>query len=552
MGGVSFISLFLISSVQGRYMFKIAFLIGAYSYLIFLLGMSGFLYKNFVVLLSYLYILFSLFILRKELIFLKLKDIRKIQLGYIEIFSLILLVMMSAVALIGVFSPELSFDALWYHLTLPKLYLLNHSIYYIPGTLLYYSDMPKLTEMLYIGALSISNEILAKFIHFLFGILTLIAIYKISQKFFSKNISIVVSLVFYSNLVVGWESITAYVDLSRTFFETMAFWGFVNWVESKKIKWLLASAVLVGLAISTKLIALGSLLIFAVLIAYVLFSRKKEIKNVVLHILLYSLVSLIMILPWFVFSFVNTGNPLYPFFDNRIGLAINFTISLKNLVSDIINLFLYSSDPTSPLYLIILPVLIFLFNKASQKVKLLYIYSFCSLLVWFITPKIGGGRFILPYLPVLSLIAVYPLTVTKDKYFKYLILLIIFIIATTSIGYRFLANKKFIPVILGQETKEKFFSSNLNFNFGDFYDTDEYFSKNIKKTDTVLLYGFHNLYYINFPFVDSSWVKKGDRFNYIAVLNSSLPKRFNKWNLIYYNKVSHVKLYTLNKRKWIY
>ena len=88
--------------------------------------------------------------------------------------------------------------------------------------------------------------------------------------------------------------------------------------------------------------------------------------------------------------------------------------------------------------------------------------------------------------------------------------------------------------------------------YGDFYDTDNFFKKNIRKDDVVLLYGFHNLYYVDFPFIDSSFVKKGDRFNYVALQKGELPKRFSNWNLIYYNSKTLVKLYSFNGQKWIY
>ena len=107
-------------------------------------------------------------------------------------------------------------------------------------------------------------------------------------------------------------------------------------------------------------------------------------------------------------------------------------------------------------------------------------------------------------------------------------------------------------MIIGKQTKADFLSSNLNFSYGDFYDTDGYFKKNIKTTDRVLLYGFHNLYYVDFPFVDSSWVKKGDIFNFIATQNTILPKRFYYWNLVYSNPKTHVNLYTLGEQKWVY
>src|SRR6185369_9240613 len=118
---------------------------------------------------------------------------------------------------IGVLGPEVGFDALWYHLVLPKLYLVHHEVFFIPGGLLYYSAMPKLAEMLYVGGLSFGNEIVVKCIHFIFGLLTCFALYKLQRKFFTPLIALIGVVVFYSNLVFAWESASAYIDLIRAF-----------------------------------------------------------------------------------------------------------------------------------------------------------------------------------------------------------------------------------------------------------------------------------------------------------------------------------------------
>ncbi|MEK9178287.1 MAG: hypothetical protein AAB801_00740, partial [Patescibacteria group bacterium] len=121
-----------------------------------------------------------------------------------------------------------------------------------------------------------------------------------------------------------------------------------------------------------------------------------------------------------------------------------------------------------------------------------------------------------------------------------------------SIGYRTLANGKFLNYLLGKETKAEFLTKNLNFSFGDFYDTDGFFRKNVKKDQTVLIYGFHNLYYADFRFIHSSFVKKGDRFSFIATQDSELPSRFKFWDLIYTNELTNVKVYSIGGIKWTY
>lgn len=534
-------------------MFSFAILIGIYSYLIFTLGLLGIFYKANIVLTTLIYGLLVFYFYRKkirrELIsgFELLKQIRKTNTkiakrNWLFVIGFSILVFQGIVNLIGTMGPELGFDALWYHLTIPKIYLQSHSASYIPGGLLYYSAMPKLTEMLYVVGLAFGSEIYAKLIHFSFGILTLIALYFLSRKFLSKTYSLLVLVLFYSNLVVGWMSISAYIDLARTFFEIMALWGFINWIEGKEKKWFILSTVMLGFAISTKLLAVGSLLIFSLLILYFFSRRKINIKTVSIGLLDYWVIGLSVVVPWLVFSYIYTGNPVYPFFTNIYPIKFNF-----NLINPL-NL----SDPISPLYTIFLPITLVLYKKFKFPLKIVALYSFIAIIIWYITPQTGGGRFILPYLPAFSLITVAIISQINQAALRNIFIGSIVILALFSLIYRGAANSRYIPVILGQQSKSQFLTNHLNFSFGDFYDTDGYFTKKIKKTDTILLYGFHNLYYVNFPFLDSSYVKKGDLFNYIAVQGNNFPERFRFWNLIYYNNKTNVRLYYMGGLKWVY
>ncbi len=535
-------------------MFALAILIGLYSYLIFFLGISGLLYKNVVFALSSLYFIIGVILFRDKLTVF-LKNLKKT--FYLrDKFSLILiffLIVQIIVNFIGVLGPEIGFDALWYHLTLPKIYITYHSIFNIPGNLLYYSDMPKLTEMIYVPALMFGNSTLAKFTHFIFGILVLFVLYRLSRKFLPRNFSLLVLLVFYSNLVVGWETISAYIDLSRTFFELTALFGFIEWLEQKNSKKLILSALMLGFAVSAKVLALESLLIFLILLFIIALKEKIRLFIFLKNSFLFIFFSLAVPLPWFIFSFINTGNPLYPFFDNSVNTGTNFSIpDVLNFPKDIINLFLFSSDPISPFYLISVPLVLLIIFKTGKRIKIIFAYSLLALFFWYITPRVGGGRFILPYLPAFSFISVYAVFFIKNKNLKWFLVFVIFIIFFSSVGYRFMANKRFIPVILGKESKSSYLTAHLNFSYGDFYDTDGYFASHIKKSDNVLLYGFHNLYYVDFPFTDSTWVRKGDKFNYIATQNTVLPSKFNSWVLVYVNPVTHVKLYKDGGKEWVY
>ena len=535
-------------------MFSLAIFIGIYSYIIFFLGIFGLLTNGTVQVVSCIWLIVFLFVKRKSIQGF-INKLRETRFNYKKIYYFTplflftsLLILQALVNLIGAVGPELAFDALWYHLTLAKLYLLHHMIYPIPGNLLYYSEMPKLGEMLFIGALSFGNEITAKVIHFLFGILIAISLFKFSRKFFNQTISLLIVVIFYSNLAVDWESITAYIDLIRTFFEVLALWAFINWNKSQKNKWLVVSGLMMGFAITAKLLVIGSFFILFLLLVAVFLSKRKSLKELLLGCFIFSVSAVIIPLPWFIFSYLNTGNPVYPFFSPLYEVTSN-PANFFQIIPDLWNLFIYSADPISPIYLLFLPLLFVVYSKMRKEIKIIIWYSGLSLLLWYFTPRTGGGRFILPYLPAFSFVsgAIYSELLKKAgtewKFIAKLLLSLIVFVSLISIGYRGVTNTKYLPIIFGQETKETFLAKHLNFQFGDFADTDNYFANHIRSSDTVLLFGFHNLYYVDFPFIDNTWVKKGDAFDYIASQNTKLPPRFANWHLIYSNDKTMVKLF---------
>lgn len=534
-------------------MFAVTILIGIYAYVIFAIGILGLLYTPVLGIITIIFFIYILIEWRINIVY-SLKNIsfKNIVRHKTIVCILFIIIAQACVNLLGTFGPELGFDALWYHLTIPKIYLINHAVTFIPGGLLYYSAMPKLVEMFYIPALAFGSEINAKLIHFLFGLLSVVALYKLAKEYVPVKIAIIICAIFYVNLVVAWQSITAYIDLGRTFFEVMALWGFILWQKTRKKQWLIESAVIIGLAIATKLLAVGSIVIFTLLIL----AESKSRKNIHLGktIVMYWFVSMLIVLPWLVFSFMNSGNPIYPFFTKLYPFSLSIDLLHPlTFIKDFWTIFVVGADPLSPLYLIALPLLFLTYKTFTPEQKTVLLYVLSALLLWYITPRSGGGRFLLPYLPALSLlVGIILLHVEKNKILHATLLSAIIIVSASSIGYRAVANAKFIPVLIGKETKKDFLTKYLNFSFGDFYDVDGYFSNALKPTDRVLLYGFHNLYYINFPFIHKSWAKKGDTFTYIATQNAALPNRFRYWNLVYVNNKTNVSVYTLGGQQWVY
>lgn len=531
-------------------MFELGLVIALFSYCIYFLGIAGLLYTN--ILIGFSFFFWIIFLVWKS------KDIKAYVVGifrqkyyFIFLICIIYLLLQAIINAVGLFGPEIGFDALWYHLTLPKLYLMYNGIFHIPGAILYYSDMPRLTEMLFTAGLSFGSDFWARIFEYGFGILTCIVLYKIGRKFLSNRWAILLPVIYYSNLVVGWESFSGYIDLSRTFFATLGLLAFLTWTEKKEQKYFVYAALFIGVTIATKLLALADIGVYAV----ALFFYEKQ--SVALSLRLKRIATFIFLallgpLPYFVFAFVHTGNPIFPLFSHTVSLGITWQIfNPLFLVRALWTTLAQASDPINPFYLAIFPFIIIFWKKLWHEIPLLVIFALGGLIAWYITPQTGGGRYILPYLPVLSVVGVYIVS-SLSKGYQRAFILFIFLVALISLGVRGAANVKFLPVIFHRETEAHFMQNHLQFNLGDFYDIDGYFAKHIKSTDRVLLYGFHNLYYVNFPFIDGNWAQKGDLFNYVAVQGAGMPDRFKYWDLVYFNNTTQVRLYWLKGQMWRY
>lgn len=422
---------------------------------------------------------------------------------------LFLIFITALINLIGVFIPETAFDALWYHLTIPKLYLAVGKIYHIPGGLLYYSELPRLIEILYIPLLKYLGDIGPHLLSWGSGIGAAIILYLLSRKFhLSRLSSLIACAVFYVTPLVSWQSGSAYVDLPRTFFEVLALYFVID------KKFLLAGLV-TGLAFSTKTLALGSVL---PLFLIILLTAKKARPCI-----LYLVSCVFVAAPWFLSAYLNTGYPLYPIGVGILDPRHNLNLDIWNIpkmAKEFVDLWLFPEDPISPIYLIILPFLLLSLSKllafrpAAQRgsqVSLLT-YCFITFIVWYVTPRTGGGRFILPYLPAWSVLVAAIIAVQKRELIKQGLVLLVIIISLINLAYRFFVLSKTIPYLSGRQTKIDYLCKNLDTQTA-FVDCQNSFS-NRKPPDLVYVLGYHNLYYINFPFVHETWYR-GEKFDFV-------------------------------------
>jgi len=236
-----------------------------------------------------------------------------------KIFLLGLLAVLFVSIVILSIVPPVSKDALVHHLAVPKLYLDNGGMYEIP--FMPFSYNPMNLDLLYLIPLHYGNDIIPKFIHFFFALLTGWLIFDYLKRRISTMYGLIGALFFLSIPIIVKLSITVYVDLGLIFFSTASLFLLLSWMKNGfRMRTLVFSAVLCGLAMGTKY---NGLVIFFLLTLFVPFlhsrynqGRSPDFFRSAGQGLVFFFIALLIFSPWMIRNYKWKNNPIYPLYDN--------------------------------------------------------------------------------------------------------------------------------------------------------------------------------------------------------------------------------------------
>ena len=244
--------------------------------------------------------------------------------------------------------PPVSRDALTHHLAVPKLYLNHGGIYEIPSII--FSYYPMNLDLLYMVPLYWGNDIIPKFIHFVFALLTAGLIFNYLKQRTDTVWALFGALFFLSLPVIVKLSITVYVDLGLVFFSTAAILMLMRWLESRfQTKFLLLAAICCGLALGTKYNGLIVLFLLTLFIPFAFISKSKNLLNInkpeyksssvknqfkaLGYGAFFCGVALLVFSPWMIRNYAWKGNPVYPLYHhvfNRQNMVVTDPVDGRN------------------------------------------------------------------------------------------------------------------------------------------------------------------------------------------------------------------------------
>ena len=226
-------------------------------------------------------------------------------------------------------APEVSFDALVYHLGLPNLYRLNGGLTATPTVA--YSGFPMLIEWAYAWALFFSDEISAKLLHWACAAGVAAAFLGLGARRKRPLIGWIACVVFLGASISIYNVTKAAVDMGSAFFTLLAASSLALHLsrrsqEPRAAGALELSAAFCGLALGVKYINWPLLPLTLIVLAALGEPKRNLIR--------YGLIALALLTPWIVKNLALYHNPVFPFFQEALAPNALYAASWRRLRED--------------------------------------------------------------------------------------------------------------------------------------------------------------------------------------------------------------------------
>ncbi|MEA2554229.1 MAG: hypothetical protein QOJ65_2405, partial [Fimbriimonadaceae bacterium] len=221
-------------------------------------------------------------------------------------------------ALMSVLAPPdtIEWDSLAYHLAVPKLWLQQGHISYIP--FIHHSNFPFVFDNLYLWGLQWGGEAGAKAFVYAAAVYGGIAIFGLTRHVYSREAAWWATVAYATIPVILWLSGTAYIDVPNGLCAGLGIAMAALWVRDQDKSYLWLAAILLGLAAASKYTALQT--IGAVgLVLLIIGIRRKQPARYFKSAVFVGVLAMAIASPWYIKNVLWTGNPVYPFFYGLLG-----------------------------------------------------------------------------------------------------------------------------------------------------------------------------------------------------------------------------------------
>ena len=300
--------------------------LGAIALTLFGLGAAGLLRWQTAAASVGLLIALSVFGLRRSTT--KFSDLCRANPAHV-IVAVIIALLLLPLAVLPLYPPTAN-DALAYHLAAAKEYVQSGRL--APTPELRYAVFPQLAEMLFSGCLLLGGDTMAQCVSLVFLLITCAGIVGFLRSAFSGKTALWGGALLLSCSAVTRLGAVAYADMVLTAFVTLSVLAVERWRRDNSHGWLILAAILSGCACGVKYSALFFPPVLALLVAGE-WRKRPVVRPMVIMLLTCAAVAF----PWYAYSALETGNPVWPFFPRLFGFSYWNEADLAGQMTDLLS-----------------------------------------------------------------------------------------------------------------------------------------------------------------------------------------------------------------------
>ncbi|MBI2266391.1 MAG: hypothetical protein HYU64_14700 [Armatimonadetes bacterium] len=464
-----------------------------------------------------------------------------LKLSWLEIILVVQLLAVFFFCFLYILAPiycKFAIDITLYHFLLPKLYADHHAIFHVPGKM--ESEWPFLIEMFVSLGLVMKSEALAKMLVLTLNPLAGLAVFLYSSRqYITLRQAVITGVVFFSIPFIALLMPLPLVDLPLTLYVFLSLHALLNWSHGGNRGWLMVAGILIGFACGIKISGLIFFFFLLILIVVIAFAKKKmSLKQLGSNVLLFSFFAAALMSPWYIKSFVHTGNPCYPFlsgwftelglqkypilFGEDYGGAFSLSRLLQFPWDVTMNMKKYGGS-IGPWFLAIMPFAVYHYRKSQNLLSLSLWLSLAFILAInaFGIPNMEHVRYVMPLLLISSV----PVAVTIDALsakggiLRFTVITCICVMSLLTPTYLTHKYADLFPQALGVESKEAFLARTH-----PAYEIIQFANRRLPDTVVIQLNGHDGLgYFSEKEFLVSNLTPQTRRATHIIIEDASFP-----------------------------
>ncbi|MBX7167140.1 MAG: hypothetical protein K1X74_12495 [Pirellulales bacterium] len=219
---------------------------------------------------------------------------------------------------LGSLAPPTAGDALYYHLELPKRFLAEHRLLYLPDH--DKCTFPLLAEMWYLWALALADAPAATLVHWLAGLLLGLATMAVAEPLLGARWSRIAGAAVLLVPGVANQMSVPMNDLAAAAYVALAVAAYRRVLDGQQAgAWALACGLTLGAALATKYLAALAIVALVSVVVWRALQGSAAHQAALRLGWIAACAALVVAAPWYARAAWHRGNPVYPFFAAHLG-----------------------------------------------------------------------------------------------------------------------------------------------------------------------------------------------------------------------------------------